>query len=117
MTYTEIKEKGIKKYYYRVKSIRQGKKVNKQRIYLGVNLKKQELQEKEQQAHKKLLNIQEKTKITAKKQEEKDKQGKRITFDIDKNKNFSEWYTNIVKKAELADLRSNVKGFVVFQPW
>jgi prolyl-tRNA synthetase len=34
-----------------------------------------------------------------------------------KNKDFSEWYTNIVQKAELADLRYNVKGFIVFQPW
>lgn len=34
-----------------------------------------------------------------------------------KDKNFSEWYTQIVQKAELADLRYNVKGFLVFQPW
>jgi len=34
-----------------------------------------------------------------------------------KNDNFSEWYTQIVQKAELADLRYNVKGFLVFQPW
>jgi len=42
---------------------------------------------------------------------------------IDKNKvmskknNFSEWYSDIVQKAELGDLRYNVKGFIVFQPW
>ena len=41
----------------------------------------------------------------------------RITFNIDKEKNFSEWYSEIVKRAELADLRYNVKGFLVFQPW
>src|SRR3989344_344272 len=41
----------------------------------------------------------------------------KITFNISKEKNFSEWYTEIVKKAELADLRYNVKGFLVFQPW
>ncbi len=34
-----------------------------------------------------------------------------------KKENFSEWYTQIVQKAELADLRYNIKGFVVFQPW
>lgn len=34
-----------------------------------------------------------------------------------KNEDFSEWYTQIVQKAELADLRYNVKGFLVFQPW
>ncbi|MEM2956273.1 MAG: proline--tRNA ligase [Candidatus Pacearchaeota archaeon] len=50
------------------------------------------------------------------KKEIKEKSEK-ITFNIDKNKNFSEWYTEIVKKAELADLRYNIKGFIVFQPW
>ncbi len=34
-----------------------------------------------------------------------------------KDKDFSEWYTQIVQKAELADLRYNIKGFLVFQPW
>ena len=34
-----------------------------------------------------------------------------------KNENFSEWYTQVVQKAELADLRYNVKGFLVFKPW
>jgi len=34
-----------------------------------------------------------------------------------KEDDFSEWYTNIIQKAELADLRYNVKGFLVFQPW
>ncbi len=41
----------------------------------------------------------------------------KITFNISKNKNFSEWFTEIIKKAELADIRYNVKGFIVFQPW
>jgi len=41
----------------------------------------------------------------------------KVTFGIDKEKNFSEWYTEIVKRAELADLRYNIKGFIVFQPW
>ncbi len=36
---------------------------------------------------------------------------------VRKSENFSEWYTEIVQKAELADLRYNVKGFLVFQPW
>ncbi len=38
-------------------------------------------------------------------------------MDIDKHKNFSEWFNTIVADAELADLRYNVKGFVVFRPW
>lgn len=41
----------------------------------------------------------------------------RITFNLNKEKDFSEWYTQIVEKAELADIRYNVKGFIVFQPW
>ena len=36
---------------------------------------------------------------------------------VKKDHNFSEWYTQIIQKAELADLRYNVKGFLVFQPW
>ncbi len=44
---------------------------------------------------------------------EKSKEG--IT--VKKDENFSEWYSEIVQKCELADLRYNVKGFLVFQPW
>jgi len=39
------------------------------------------------------------------------------TFNIDKEKKFSEWFTEIIQKAELADIRYNIKGFLVFQPW
>lgn len=46
----------------------------------------------------------------------KKEEGK-VIFNIDKEKNFSEWFTEIIKSAELADIRYNVKGFVVFQPW
>jgi prolyl-tRNA synthetase len=38
-------------------------------------------------------------------------------FNIDKEKNHSEWYNEIIKTAELADIRYGVKGFLVFQPW
>ena len=55
MTYTEIKKRNKKKYFYRVKSVRNGKKVSKKRIYLGVNLTKKQLFEKELSANKKLL--------------------------------------------------------------
>jgi prolyl-tRNA synthetase len=34
-----------------------------------------------------------------------------------KNDDFSEWFTEVNKEAELADLRYNIKGFLVFQPW
>ena len=36
---------------------------------------------------------------------------------ISKDSNFSEWFTEIIREAELADSRFNVKGFLVFQPW
>src|SRR4030043_806289 len=39
----------------------------------------------------------------------------RIT--VKKDENFSEWFSQIIQKAELADLRYNLKGFLVFQPW
>lgn len=40
-----------------------------------------------------------------------------ISMQIDKEKNFSEWYNTITKEAQLCDLRYHVKGFVVFMPW
>ncbi len=54
MVHNEIQEKNGRKYYYRVKSIRMGDKVKKERIYLGVNLTKEELEKKEKEADKKL---------------------------------------------------------------
>jgi len=50
MTYTEIKEVNGKKYYYRVKSIRQGRKFKKIRKYIGKNLSKKEISLKEKKA-------------------------------------------------------------------
>ena len=55
MAYTEIKIKNSKKYYYRVRSIREGDKFKKERIYLGVNLTKENLIKKEEYADKKLI--------------------------------------------------------------
>ena len=54
MVHTEIKEVNGKKYYYRAKAIRKGKKVFKERVYLGVNLDKKKLKEKQNEADKKL---------------------------------------------------------------
>jgi len=54
MVHNEIQEKNGRKYYYRVKSVRTGDKVRKERIYLGVNLSKEELAKKEKEADKKL---------------------------------------------------------------
>jgi prolyl-tRNA synthetase len=36
---------------------------------------------------------------------------------VKKSENFSEWYSQVVQKAELADIRYNVKGFLVHQAW
>src|SRR3972149_12070457 len=50
MVYTEIKEKNGRNYYYRVVSVRKGKKIGKKRIYLGFNLNKENLAGKEKKA-------------------------------------------------------------------
>ena len=47
----------------------------------------------------------------------KESEEKKVTFDFSKERDFSNWYSEIVKAAELGDLRYNVKGFIVFQPW
>jgi len=41
----------------------------------------------------------------------------KTTFNVSKEKNFSEWYSEILNKAEVIDLRYGVKGFVVIRPW
>jgi Fic family protein len=55
MAYTEIKEKKDKKYFYRVQSVRKGNKVGKKRVYLGVNLSKENLTKLEKDADKELM--------------------------------------------------------------
>ncbi|HLD15230.1 MAG TPA: nucleotidyltransferase domain-containing protein [Candidatus Nanoarchaeia archaeon] len=54
MAYTEIKERNGRKYYYRVISIRKGKKISKIRRYLGANLAKGGLSLKEKKYDKEL---------------------------------------------------------------
>ncbi|MEK6913050.1 MAG: nucleotidyltransferase family protein [Nanoarchaeota archaeon] len=54
MTYTEIKERNKKKYFYRVLSIRNKKIISKKRKYLGVNLSQKDLSAKEKEADKEL---------------------------------------------------------------
>ena len=52
-----------------------------------------------------------------KKELKKDKgaQGKGIS--VSKEENFSDWYSELIQKAELADMRYNVKGFICYLPW
>jgi len=54
MVYTEIKERNGIKYFYRVKSVREGKKVKKKRVYLGKDLSKKEFSTKMKKADNKL---------------------------------------------------------------
>jgi prolyl-tRNA synthetase len=42
---------------------------------------------------------------------------KKETFNISKTENFSEWYSEILSKAEVTDIRYGVKGFVIIRPW
>lgn len=61
MPYTEIKQRKNKRYYYRALSVRKGRKITKQRIYLGVNLSREILLQKERESDKK-FSLQQKTK-------------------------------------------------------
>jgi len=36
---------------------------------------------------------------------------------VKKSENFSEWYTQVIEKAEIVDIRTGVKGFIVVRPW
>jgi prolyl-tRNA synthetase len=36
---------------------------------------------------------------------------------VSKEEDFSGWYTELINKAELADIRYNIKGFVVYREW
>ncbi len=38
-------------------------------------------------------------------------------LNVKKTENFSEWYSQVIEKAELVDLRLDVKGFTVIRPW
>lgn len=56
MVYTEVKTRNGRRYYYRALSVREGDYVKKKRKYLGVNLDKQTLENKEVEADKIFLN-------------------------------------------------------------
>ncbi len=36
---------------------------------------------------------------------------------VKKDDDFSEWYTQVINKAELADIRFGLQGFIVHRPW
>ena len=56
MVYTEIKERNNRRYFYRVISIRKGRKVKKRRVYLGVNIDPKLLLKKEKETDENILN-------------------------------------------------------------
>ncbi len=56
MSYTEIKKRNGRNYYYRVLSIRKGMRVTKKRKYLGADLSQDKLSIKETQADKEILS-------------------------------------------------------------
>jgi len=41
----------------------------------------------------------------------------RITFSVDRDHDFPEWYNVIIRQAELIDDRFNIKGMVVYRPY
>jgi len=57
VVYTEVRKINGRRYYYRVLSLRKGKKISKRRLYLGSELSNPELSKKEEEADKKLLSI------------------------------------------------------------
>lgn len=54
MTFTETQSRGGRTYYYRVRSVRKGGKVGKERVYLGADLAKRELAKREREADREL---------------------------------------------------------------
>jgi prolyl-tRNA synthetase len=48
---------------------------------------------------------------------DKNKESKQAIFHIKKEENFPDWFGEICKVADLADIRYGVKGFTPFPPW
>ena len=55
--------------------------------------------------------------MTEKKIKEKTQEKSQEGLTVKKEENFSEWFTQIIEKAELVDLRLDVKGFTIIRPW
>ncbi len=133
MTYTEIKKRNDKKYYYRVKSIRKGEKVEKQRIYLGANLSKEQLDKLEKQATEKLnKGTIEQEKPIEKPQTEQEKKGQKLQAEKNqkpqpasdlpeqlnaKKSDFPEWMSQILQLAKIIDNRYDIKSMFVWMPY
>lgn len=51
------------------------------------------------------------------KKEEKQSAERQVGISVKKNDDFSEWFTQLIEQAELADTRYNIKGFPVYRWW
>jgi len=47
----------------------------------------------------------------------KNKKSSKEGLTVKKSENFSEWYSQVIEKSEIVDLRIGVKGFIVVRPW
>ncbi len=114
MVFTEIKQKNEKKYYYRVKSVRNKEKVEKERVYLGANLSKEELKQKEEAADKELLGIKQEIQQEKIYKESKEELPEQLNA---KKENFPEWMSQILQLAGIIDNRYNIKSMFVWMPY
>ncbi len=121
MVFTEIKKRKDKKYYYRVKSIRKGEKVEKQRIYLGANLNQKELIKLEKQADMKITQEQYPKKQPNQQKENAQKSNiekKELPEQLNaKKSNFPEYMSQILQLGEIIDNRYNIKSMFVWMPY
>jgi len=109
MAFTEVRNINGKKYYYRVISIRKGKKVSKKRLYLGYGLSNSKLKKMEIEADKKLLS----NKIKKKNREIEEIKSKIVPI-LKKNKVtkagiFGSYARGEQKKSSDIDLVVNIK--------
>lgn len=89
MVYTEVQIKNGKRYYYRTKTVRKGKKFKKIRKYLGKGLTKEELKKREREVDK--LLVAPLTKLLTRKEENALKEIK-IRYTKQSKKNYQNRY-------------------------
>lgn len=118
MTYTEIKKRKDKRYYYRTKSIRKGKKIEKQRIYLGANLNKEQLTQLEKEANEKLTTEETYPPKEKKQTGEKKEKNAELPEQLNaKKSDFPKWMSQILQLAKIIDNRYDVKSMFVWMPY
>lgn len=78
-----------------------------------INLVNPEIIEFKREVNKREVKMKKAKKETVKKEAAKKEE---LGITVKKSKDFSEWYTQVVRKAELADYAA-MKGFIVFMPY